>query len=111
MILNVLKTFVDQLQGGRNLGKPSEQTLAPGQPNRTVDDCIGRKTMNVTILEPEYVARQMESADLTTTIHEKFVSANRTLPQLVYVVGRLCFSKDLGASPIPELMPERSFAD
>jgi len=39
--------------------------------------------MNVAVLKPEYIARQMETANLTTTIREKFVSANRTLFQVL----------------------------
>jgi hypothetical protein len=69
------------------------------------EDRLRRKSMMFTNLNAENIARQMERADLPTTVGQEFVRPNCTLTYPVDVVRGLCFSENLRAAAIFELAP------
>src|SRR5215467_8568973 len=54
--------------------------------------------MHVFRLETENVAGQMESSDLTASVHQDFVRSHRPAYDLVEVFGGLVLAVDLGVS-------------
>jgi len=115
VVFNVLKASADQVPDrlrGANvaLGKSGKEAPALCDRDRGIDDCLGRKSMHVTVLDAKYVARQMKRANLPTTIGKELVCPNCALPYLVDVIGRFCLSKDFRALGIFKLAPNRVFA-
>jgi hypothetical protein len=76
------------------LGKSGEKASALCEQDLSIDDCIGCKSMGLTVLDAENISWQMECDDLSTTIRQELVCANRALSYLVYVLGWFCFSKN-----------------
>ena len=68
-----------------------------------VDDCLRGKTMCGTVFEAKDIANQVEGADLAAAVGQELVAPNRTLHDLVDVVGRLGLAVDLSASIVLEL--------
>ena len=94
----MLQGFSDQAPDalrGRDFtfGEPAKKAPALCYPDRGTNDCFGRKSMNLAIVNAEDIAPQMERADLPTTVGEKFVCPNCALAYPVDVIRRLCFSK------------------
>src|SRR6516162_4740257 len=111
MVFNVLKSSGDQtpdvVRGGDvTFGEPGKKALALCDPDRRIDDCFGRKSMNSTVLGTEDIARQMKRADLPPTIGKLFATPNCALTYLVKVVRRFSFSKNLRAAAIFTLAPK-----
>jgi hypothetical protein len=77
LVFRVFKSSGDQMADvvrGRDISfdEFSKKALALCDPDRRIDDCFGRKSMNSTVLGTENIARQMKRADLPSTIG-KFV--------------------------------------
>src|SRR6516164_7260026 len=81
--------------------------MALCDPDRRIDDCLGRKSMNFTVLDTEDITRQVKRTDLPSTIGKAFVSPNCALSYLVNVVRRLRFSKNFRAATMFKLGPKR----
>src|SRR6185436_6344709 len=61
---------------------------------------LGGKCVLVAGLEAEYVARQIERADLPPAIGEHLVSAHRPAEHLVEIIGRFVLAVDLGGAGV-----------
>jgi hypothetical protein len=75
------------------------QTASFHQPYCRIDDRFRSKPVGRTVLQPKNVAGQVECADLAAAVGEELVGANRTVRDLVDIIGRLRLSKDL-RSPV-----------
>jgi hypothetical protein len=76
-----------------------------------MEDSLCRKSVDLAILNAEDVARQMECADLPTTVGKKFVCPNGALTYLVDVIRGLCFSKYFRTPAIFMLAPRGVLID
>ena len=99
MVFNVLKSSGHQLPDivrGWNVivGDLGKKPPALRDPERGIDDCFGRKSMNFAILDAEDVAPQKECTDLPTTIRQELACPNRALSYPVYVFRSFSFSKN-----------------
>jgi hypothetical protein len=115
VVFNVLKCSCDQVPdvvGGRSVtfGEPSKKAPARCDPDRRIDDRVGRKSMNCTVPDTEDIAWQMKRADLPPTVAKALVRPNCALPYLVDVIRRFCFSKNLRTFAIFNLAPKRTLA-
>jgi len=115
VVFSALKSFCDQapdVVSGRDItfGEPCKKAPALGDPDRRIDDRLGRKSMNLTVLDTEDIARHMKRADLPPTIGKAFVAPNRALSYLVDVVRRFPPSKKFRAAANFKLAPESILA-
>ena len=115
MVFNVLKSSGDQMPDivrGWDVivGDLGKKPPALRDPERGIDDCFGRKSMNFAILDAEDVAPQKERTDLPTTIRQELVCLNCALLYLIHVIRRFCFSKNFRTSRIPMLAPQSILA-
>jgi hypothetical protein len=98
VVFRALKSSGDQFPhvvGGRNV--IFHEAPALSDPERSIDDRLGRKPMNFSVLDTEDIARQMKRADLPPTAVKALVSPYCALPYLVHIIRRLCFAKNLRA--------------
>jgi hypothetical protein len=110
VVFDVFKRPGDQLPdavrgGSVTVGKSTKDTLALCNPNRGIDDCFGRKSMNFSVLDAKDVTRQMKRTDLPTTVGKELVCPSCALTYLVDVVRGFCFSKDFRALAIFKFAP------
>ena len=115
MVFRVLKSSGDQMADivrGTDVafGEACKKGPALCDPDRRVDDCLGRKSMNFTVLDTEDITRQMKRADLTATIRKAFVRPNCAPAYLVNVVRWFCFSKKFRAAANFKLAPKSILA-
>jgi hypothetical protein len=76
------------------------------QPYRRLYDGLRGKLVGATVLQPKNVSRKMESADLAASIGEELVGANRTINDLVDIIGRLRLPENLRAPFVFEFARE-----
>jgi hypothetical protein len=110
VIFSVLKSSGDQVPDevrGRDVtfGEPRKKSPALCEPDRGIDGCFSRKSMNLAILDAEDIALQMEGPNLPTTIGQELVCPNCAFSYLVYVIRRFCLSKNFRTSAILKLAP------
>jgi|SRR6516164_9460011 hypothetical protein len=88
--------------GSRNVdfGELCKKAPALCDPDRGIDDCFSRKSMNFAVLDADNIALQMEGPDLPTTIGQQLVCPNCAFSYLVYVIRRFCLSKNFRTSAI-----------
>ena len=102
-MLKVAGRHVQQIERHRRVAfRDVLQAASFHQPYCRIDDCFRGEAVDRTVLQPENVAGQVESADLAAAIGEELVAANRTVDDLVDVVGRLRLSVNLGTPVVFE---------
>ena len=78
------------------------KALALDQLNGGFDDGFGGEAMDVTVLKPENVARQVKRDDLTAAAGQLLAAPRRTLLDMIDVLGGLLLTKDRVASLVSE---------
>src|SRR5262245_60676810 len=70
------------------------ETASLNKANSGVDDSFCREPVGVARLQPKHVARQVKGTDLTPSVGEQFVSANRSGNHLVDIFGGFVLAVD-----------------
>ena len=100
----VARCHVQEIERHQHVGfRHVLQAASFHQPYCRIDDRFSGKSVGCSVLQPENVAGQVERADLAAAVGEELVAANRTVRDLVDIVGRLRLSEDLGALVVFEL--------
>src|SRR5579871_4480038 len=103
-VLQVGGRHVEEIAGNRGIGFGNvSKADALHQPHGRVDDCFGGKPVEAAILEAENIADQVECANLSPSIGQQLVAANRPVDDLIDVSGRFALAEDLAAAVIFEL--------
>ena len=94
----VARCHIQEIERDQRVGFRHVLQAAPlHQPYCRIDDRFRGKSVGCTVLQPKNVAGQVESADLAAAVGEELVGANRTVRDLVDIVGRLRLPKDFRA--------------